>query len=273
MTATLKSGCAAALPRPPRRPLPDVSVRPSTPEPIHSVAPTRIRTARMRRPHHDWHLRRRGQGGRGRALEERPDHRENLGDLAFGIEVGGGGAAHEQSVAELHDDGGDGARIDGRVRWRPGSWPPRRQRRTARAGSCRIRSDRRRSPGLRVASAQISRQSFALSCARILEMPAPEIAEGGEEVAAARAPSRTRFARSPRSRSQRPAHQRVLGVEIAVEIARAHAGFRRHVLHGRAMKAGARKATLRGIQDMRATVDAGFLGVLAQCDFSHVRPN
>src|SRR5262245_17505889 len=48
--------------------------------------------------------------------------------------------------------------------------------------------------------------------------------------------------------------ERLFGGEIAVEIARAHAGFGANLLHGGAVKARAHKAALRRSQNLGATV-------------------
>ncbi len=54
--------------------------------------------------------------------------------------------------------------------------------------------------------------------------------------------------------------ERVLGGEVAIEVAGAHARFRRHVHHRGAMEAGADEAPLGGVEDVRAALGGDFLG-------------
>ena len=100
-------------------------------------------------------------------------------------------------------------------------------------------------------------------------MPAAELAEGGEEVAAGLAHLGELAGEAGAVALAEAGDQRVLGGEVAVEIAGAHARLRRHVLHGRAVKAGAREAALRGVEDVRAALGGDFLGKCAQCGFAH----
>ena len=186
-----------------------------------------------------------------------------------GIEIGRGRAADEQPVAELADDRGDGARIDRGMHATRPPWP-----RSNAATNCsiRLRSNSACSAataGLRVASAQISRQSFALSGDASSKCRRPSARKAVRKSLAAVAQLAEFPAEIGAVALAEAGDQRVLGGEIAIEIAGAHAGLRRHVLHGRAVEAGAAEAALRRVQDLRPAVRRRLLTVPAQGCVAH----
>ena len=106
ITATWKSGAAgfsaaavsAAV-------FAGVSVRPSTPDPIQSVAATMMTTARMRLKVMAVLSEDEEVGGNLTAPFKSAQMTAKTSlDLALRIEIGGDGAAHEEAVAELADD-------------------------------------------------------------------------------------------------------------------------------------------------------------------------
>ena len=94
----------------------------------------------------------------------------------------------------------------------------------------------------------------------VVEVPAAEFAEGGDEVAAALAHLGKLVREADAVALAEPGDQRVLRREVAVEVAGAHPGLRRHVLHGRAVEAGAGEAALGGVEDVFAPFGRDFIG-------------
>src|SRR5215213_5188055 len=106
---------------------------------------------------------------------------------------------------------------------------------------------------LRVASAQISKHRIARSrgsSAKCLRAIRAKVARKSSLPVNAEKSSPTRA----RSRSAKPTTICLLGGEVAVEVAGAHARFGGHVLHGRAVEPAAHEAAFCRIKDSGAPI-------------------
>ena len=200
--------------------------------------------------------------GSDRALQERADDGEDLGDLALGIEsrprVARRTKSPSPSLPMMEATARD---VDVGMDRAPAAWALSN---TATSCSSKVRSKSVCSAAIAGVARRFgpdfqAELRLGAIAGAVLEMAAAEIAEGSEEIARRRSHRGELLRQSDAVAFAEPGNQRVLGGEVAVEVARAHAGLRRHVLHGRAVEAGARETALGGIEDDPAALERRFL--------------